>query len=236
MNRRDILVGGAAITALIGSKAQAGEPASFNSSTPTPAPASTGPFSLPALPYKEDALSPVISANTMSYHYGKHHKGYVDKLNSLVENTDYAKLSLDALIKKAKEDGKTAIFNNAAQIAHHSFYWSSMKPGGGGIPPAGALLTAINTSFKSFDDFKKQFIDDASGLFGSGWCWLVLDSGALKIVKTSNAELPTGKALLVIDVWEHAYYLDYQNKRKDYVTVWLDKLANWEQAATLLGG
>jgi Fe-Mn family superoxide dismutase len=197
----------------------------------------TGPFSLPPLPYAEDALAPVISANTMAVHYGKHHKTYVDNLNNLVKDADnaaFATLSLEDVIRQSVGSDKRAIFNNAAQISHHSFYWASMKPGGGGAPPAGALSDLITKSFGSYDKFKEQFIKDATGIFGSGWCWLVKDGDVLKIVKTSNADLPTGTPLSVIDVWEHAYYLDYKNLRKDYVTAWLDKLINWDHAAGLL--
>jgi superoxide dismutase, Fe-Mn family len=188
---------------------------------------------LPPLPYAENALEPVITAKTMSFHYGKHHKGYVDNLNKFVAGTEYAGLSLEKIIASAagRPEG-TAIFNNAAQIWNHTFYWKSMSPKGGGEPPD-ALKQKIVASFGSVDACKKELASAAVSQFGSGWSWLVLDGDKLKVVKTANAEVPltTGmKPLLAIDVWEHAYYLDYQNRRPDYVNAVLDKLINWEFA------
>ena len=193
---------------------------------------------LPPLPYAENALEPVISAKTLSFHYGKHHKAYVDNLNKLIAGTEYATLSLEKIITStAGKPEKAAIFNNAAQIWNHTFYWNSLSPKGGGEPPA-ALKHKIEASFGSVDAFKKEFAAAAVSQFGSGWAWLILEDGKLKVVKTANAEDPltTGKKpLLTIDVWEHAYYLDYQNRRPDYVNAVLDKLINWEFALQNVG-
>jgi len=191
------------------------------------------PHTLAPLPYAENALEPVITANTIGFHYGKHHKGYVDNLNKLVAGTEYAGLSLEKIIAStAGRSEKTAIFNNAAQTWNHTFYWKSIKPKGGGEPPA-ALKQKIEASFGSMDACKKELAGAAVSQFGSGWAWLVLDGDKLKVIKTANADVPltTGmKPLLTVDVWEHAYYLDYQNRRADYVSAVLDKLINWEFA------
>ena len=191
------------------------------------------PHVLPPLPYAENALEPVITSKTMSFHYGKHHKGYVDNLNKLIAGTEYADLSLEKIISStAGRPEKTAIFNNAAQTWNHTFYWNSMKPKGGGEPPA-ALKQRIEASFDSVDACKKEIASAAVSQFGSGWAWLVIESGKLKVIKTANADSPLTagmKPLLTIDVWEHAYYLDYQNRRADYVNAVLDKLINWEFA------
>ena len=191
------------------------------------------PHVLPPLPYAENALEPVITGKTMSFHYGKHHKGYVDNLNKLIAGTEYADLSLEKIISStAGRPEKTAIFNNAAQTWNHTFYWKSMKPKGGGEPPA-ALKQRIEASFDSVDACKKEIASAAVSQFGSGWAWLVIESGKLKVIKTANADSPLTagiKPLLTIDVWEHAYYLDYQNRRADYVNAVLDKLINWEFA------
>lgn len=193
---------------------------------------------LPPLPYKEDALEPVISARTISFHYGKHHKGYVDKLNALIAGTDMAEMPLDEIIMKTsgKED-KIAIFHNAAQDWNHTFYWQCLKPDGGGEPPA-ALKKKIEASFGSVEACRNELADAAGSQFGSGWAWLVLDGDKLKAVKTSNADNPMAagmRPLLTIDVWEHAYYLDYQNRRADYVKGVIEKLINWDFAAENLG-
>lgn len=190
---------------------------------------------LPPLPYADNALAPVISANTIGFHYGKHHKGYVENLNKLIVGTEFMGLGLDKIITKtAGKADKTAIFNNAAQIWNHSFYWQSIKPKGGGEPPT-ELKQKIEASFDTFDACKKELVTAATTQFGSGWTWLVLDGDKLKVIKTSNADLPLMtkgmKPLLTIDVWEHAYYLDYQNRRVDYVNAVLDKLINWGFAA-----
>jgi Superoxide dismutase len=193
---------------------------------------------LPPLPYAENALEPVITAKTLSFHYGKHHKAYVDNLNKLIAGTDYSDLSLEEIIKgTAGRPERAAIFNNAAQIWNHTFYWNSLSLKGGGEPPA-ALKHKIEASFGSVDAFKKELAAAAVSQFGSGWAWLILEDGKLKVVKTANAEDPltTGKKpLLTIDVWEHAYYLDYQNRRPDYVNAVLDKLINWEFALQNVG-
>jgi Fe-Mn family superoxide dismutase len=191
------------------------------------------PQVLPSLPYANNALDPVISANTIGFHYGKHHKGYVDNLNKLIAGTEFADLPLEKIITKtAGKADKTAIFNNAAQIWNHTFYWKSMRSKGGGEPPA-SLKQKMEASFGSVDACKKELASAAVSQFGSGWAWLVLDGNELKAVKTSNAAVPLTtamKPLLAVDVWEHAYYLDYQNRRADYVNAVLDKLINWEFA------
>ena len=193
---------------------------------------------LPPLPYAENALDPVISASTIGFHYGKHHQGYVDTLNKLIAGTELAGLSLVKLIAEtAGKADKAAIFNSAAQAWNHTFYWRSLRPKGGGEPPA-ALKQLIEASFGTLDACKKELAAAATTQFGSGWAWLVLDAGTLKVVKTGNAETPLTKGvkpLLTIDVWEHAYYLDYQNRRADYVNAVLDKLINWGFAADNLG-
>lgn len=196
------------------------------------------PITLPALPYEQSALQPVISANTLSFHYGKHHKGYVDTLNKLIAGTEFADMPLEKIVKATSgKSDHTAIFNNAAQAWNHTFYWHSLAPKGGGEPPA-ALKSLIDSSFGSVDACKKEWTAAAVGQFGSGWAWLVLDGDKLKIVKTANANTPLtqpAKPLLTIDVWEHAYYLDYQNRRADHVNAVLDKLVNWEFAQQNLG-
>ena len=193
---------------------------------------------LPPLPYAENALDPVISASTIGFHYGKHHQGYVDTLNKLIAGTDLAGLSLEKLVTNtAGKTDKAAIFNSAAQVWNHTFYWRSLRPTGGGEPPA-ALKCLIEASFGTLDACKKELATAATTQFGSGWAWLVLDAGVLKVVKTGNAETPLTmgvKPLLTLDVWEHAYYLDYQNRRADYVNAVLDKLIHWGFAADNLG-
>jgi len=186
---------------------------------------------LPALPYPENALDPVITANTIGFHYGKHHKGYVDNLNKLIAGTEYAGLSLEKIITEtAGKTDKASIFNNAAQVWNHTFYWQGLRAGGGGEPPA-ALKQKIEESFGSVDACRKELAAAATSQFGSGWAWLVLEGDRIKVAKTSNADNPltTGRnPLFTIDVWEHAYYLDYQNRRADYVNAVLDKLINWD--------
>ncbi len=191
-------------------------------------------FELPNLPYEQNALEPHISANTLSFHHGKHHAGYVNNLNNLIKDTDLADKSLEEIIKATAGDaGKAGIFNNAAQVWNHTFYWHSMKPNGGGTP-TGALAAKIEEDFGSFDAFKEQFKTAGTTQFGSGWAWLVLENGKLKVTKTLNAENPLHQGqipLLTMDVWEHAYYLDYQNRRPDYAQTFLDRLVNWDFAA-----
>jgi superoxide dismutase, Fe-Mn family len=200
----------------------------------TAATAST-PLSLPPLPYAENALEPVISAKTLSFHYGKHHKNYVDTTNKLIAGTELADRPLEDIVTAtAGKNDRLNIFNNAAQAWNHQFYWLCLKPqGGGGSPPA-ALKHKIDESFGSVETFKKEFSSNALAQFGSGWAWLVLEGTRLKVVKTANADTPLmrgAKPLLAIDVWEHAYYLDYQNRRADHVNALIDKLLNWEFAA-----
>jgi Fe-Mn family superoxide dismutase len=193
---------------------------------------------LPALPFADNALDPVISANTLSFHYGKHHKTYVDNLNKLVTGTELADLSLEQVIAASSgRADKVGIFNNAAQIWNHTFYWNSLTPKGGGEPPA-ALKQKIEADFGTVEACKQELVAAATTQFGSGWAWLVQDGGKLKVVKTANANVPSTegmKPLLVIDVWEHAYYLDYQNRRVDYVNATIDKLINWGFAEKNLG-
>ncbi|MCT0215068.1 superoxide dismutase [Synechococcus sp. CS-1330] len=192
---------------------------------------------LPALPYGLDALEPNISRSTLEFHHGKHHAAYVTNLNNLVAGTDLEAKSLEETITAVAGDaGKAGVFNNAAQVWNHSFYWQCMKPGGGG-QPSGALADKINADFGSYEAFVEQFKTAGATQFGSGWAWLVLDGGTLKVTKTANADLPLAhgqKALLTMDVWEHAYYLDYQNRRPDYMTTYLEKLVNWDFVAANL--
>jgi Fe-Mn family superoxide dismutase len=194
---------------------------------------------LPPLPYAADALEPVISANTISYHYGKHHKAYIDNLNKLVAETPLAGMPLEKIVvETAGKPDRIAIFNNAAQAWNHEFFWRSLAPDGGGEPPS-PLKRKIEASFGSVDACRKELAAAAMGQFGSGWAWLVLDGDTLRVVKTSNADNPMTqglKPLLVIDVWEHAYYLDCQNRRADYVNGVIEKLLNWQFAAENLGG
>jgi superoxide dismutase, Fe-Mn family len=196
-------------------------------------------FELPKLPYGDTDLAPVISAETIGFHYGKHHNAYVVNLNNLTKDGPLAEASLEAVIADShgKAD-KVGIYNNAAQIWNHTFYWNSMKKDGGGAP-TGRIAQRINSDFGSYDAFRAAFTATAVGQFGSGWAWLVDDGGKLKVVKTSNADGPgwtgAGKPLMVIDVWEHAYYVDFRNRRPDYVAAFLDKLVNWDFADSQLG-
>ena len=193
---------------------------------------------LPPLPWAENSLEPVVSAKTISFHYGRHHKAYVDTVNKLIAGTEYADMTLEKLIgATAGKTDKAGIFNNAAQVWNHTFYWNSLRPKGGGEPPS-MLKQKIEAAFGSVDACKRQLSAAAVAQFGSGWAWLVADAGNLKIVKTADAETPIThgvKPLLTVDVWEHAYYLDYQNRRVDYVNAVLDKLINWEFAERNLG-
>lgn len=190
-------------------------------------------FELPALPYPENALEPVISSTTIGYHYGKHHQGYVDNVNKLISGTAMVKMPLEKIIiETAENPEQVAVFNNAAQVWNHTFYWNSLKPGGGG-DPSGELKNLIDKSFGNLGAFKKAMADAAITQFGSGWAWLVYDGQKLDVIQTGNAGNPITQGLiplLTIDVWEHAYYLDYQNKRADYVNAVIDKLINWEFA------
>jgi superoxide dismutase, Fe-Mn family len=196
-------------------------------------------FQLPKLPYPENALEPYISGEQMSFHHGKHHEAYVSTLNKLVKDTPLASRSVEEIVRLTandKDESKVQIFNNAAQHWNHSFFWQCMKPNGGGAP-SGELAQRIDRDFGTLEKFKEMFQSAAVGTFGSGWAWLVAEKNELKIMKTSNAMDPLAagqKALLTCDVWEHAYYLDYQNRRPDFVKVFLDRLANWDFAASHL--
>jgi Fe-Mn family superoxide dismutase len=226
LDRRDFITASVGAALLV---AMGGFPASVRAAAA---------LALPPLPYPDNALEPVISANTIGFHHGKHHKTYFDNLNKLVTGTEFADMSIENIIlASAGRPEQMAIFNNAAQAWNHTFYWRSLKKGGGGEPPA-ALRQRIDASFGSLDACRKELATAATTQFGSGWAWLVLDGDKLKVVKTGNAELPLTqgmKPLLTIDVWEHAYYLDYQNRRADYVNAVLDKLINWGFAADNLG-
>lgn len=191
-------------------------------------------FTLPQLPYGENALEPAISARTVSFHYGKHHAGYVDTLNKLVEGTSFVGRPLEEVVRQAAKDPKTAaIFHNAAQVWNHNFYWLSMATKGG-EEPAGKLKSSIESDFGTFKDFRTAFTKAAVGEFGSGWVWLIVNgAGKLEIAVTSNADTPLtdGKTpIIALDLWEHAYYLDFQNRRADYIASWFDKLVNWRFA------
>ena len=191
------------------------------------------PFTQPPLPYGLDGLKPFLSEEQMHYHYNKHHAAYFKNLNGLVEGKPEASMALRDLVIKTSGP----VFNNAAQVWNHTFYWNSMTPKGGG-KPSGKLAEAIEKDFGGFDKFKAEFAATTIGQFASGWGWLVLDKDKLKIVRTGNADTPVAqnlKPLLTIDVWEHAYYLDYQNRRADYVNAVIDKLINWDFAAKNLG-
>jgi Fe-Mn family superoxide dismutase len=185
---------------------------------------------LPPLPYAMDALQPHISKETLEFHYGKHHQAYATNLNNLIKGTEFENMGLEDIIKKSSG----GIFNNSAQIWNHSFFWNSMKPNGGGAP-TGALADAINKKWGSFDAFKEAFTKSAVGNFGSSWTWLVKKAdGSVDIANTSNAGTPlttADKALITIDLWEHAYYIDYRNRRPDFVGTFLKSLANWDFAA-----
>lgn len=192
-------------------------------------------FQQPPLPFAMDALEPYgMKAETFEYHYGKHHAAYVTNLNKMTEGTDLADKSLEEVIQISfKDSSKTGIFNNAAQVWNHTFFWNCLKAGGGGAP-SGELAERINSDFGSFDEFKNQFSTAAATQFGSGWAWLVDDGGKLSVMKTPNAENPLAhgkKALLTLDVWEHAYYIDFRNARPAFIQNFMDKLVNWDFVA-----
>jgi len=191
-------------------------------------------FDLPALPYERKALQPHISEDTLDYHYGKHHQAYVNNLNKMVEGTDLEGKSLEEIIAAVENDASRAgIYNNAAQVWNHTFYWHSMSPNGGGAP-TGKVAELINRDFGSADKFREEFSTAGATQFGSGWAWLVAKDGKLEVRKTLNAITPVTEAgvtpLLTMDVWEHAYYLDYQNARPKYIETWLGELVNWDFA------
>lgn len=189
-------------------------------------------FDLPPLPYEMNALEPFISTTTMEYHYGKHHRTYIENLNKLIKGTEFENMSLDKIIKSTVDNpAYTAIFNNAAQSWNHEFFWKCMIPNGGGTPQ-GEMLTRIEQDFGSYDNFRQEFKNAATGQFGSGWAWLAEKDGRLVVLKTSNADTPLAHGMnpiLTVDVWEHAYYLDYQNRRAEFVDAYLDHLVNWNK-------
>jgi Fe-Mn family superoxide dismutase len=190
-------------------------------------------FTLPALPYARNALAPHISENTLNFHYGKHHQAYVDNLNKLVAGTPMENQALEEVVRQSWAEKKTPVFNNAGQVWNHTFYWHSMKPAGGG-QPTGLVADKIKQAFGDYDGFKKAFAEAGATQFGSGWAWLVLNGGKLEVRKTPNAETPlTEKGvtpILTMDVWEHAYYLDFQNARPRYIDAFLNELVNWDFA------
>lgn len=189
-------------------------------------------FDLPPLPYEMNALEPYISTTTMEFHYGKHHRAYIDNLNKLIKGTEFENMPLEKIVKEtAGKPEFTGIFNNAAQAWNHDFFWKSMTPNGGGLP-SGELAEKINRDFGSYENFRQEFKNAATTQFGSGWAWLAEKDGKLQVVKTSNADTPLAhglKPLITVDVWEHAYYLDYQNRRADFVDAYLDHLVNWKK-------
>ena len=195
-------------------------------------------ITLPDLPYAENALAPHISEKTLDFHHGKHHGAYVANLSKLIEGTDLANETLEGIVKKTANDAaKSGIFNNAAQVWNHAFYWQSMKPHGGGMP-TGPIAEKIDADLGGYDKFVETFKNAGLTQFGSGWAWLILNDGTLEVVKTSNADTPMAhglKPLVTVDVWEHAYYLDYQNRRGDYLDVFIKNLINWELANSLIG-
>jgi Fe-Mn family superoxide dismutase len=192
------------------------------------------PFELPALPWSSDALEPHISANTFSYHHGKHHAAYVSKLNELTKDVALGEKSLEDIIKATAGDpAKAGVFNSAAQNWNHTFFWNSMRPNGGGEAD-GNFADKIIENFGSFEKFKQEFTTKATTLFGSGWTWLVADGKKLEIVQTHDADTPLAGSkvpLITLDVWEHAYYLDYQNSRPGFIATFLDNLVNWDFAS-----
>ncbi len=189
----------------------------------------------PVLPYELDALEPHISERALSVHVNRHHKGYIDKLNKAVEGTAYQNADLEDVVVQSREKADTAVFRNAAQAWNHDFFWQSMSPKGG--EPTGKIKNLIDLSFGDLAKFKREFKDAAAGLFGSGWTWLVLDQGRLSVITGPNADTPLGThltPLLTLDVWEHAYYLDYQSDRGGFIDAFLDNLINWDFAASNL--
>lgn len=185
-----------------------------------------------ALPYAMSDLAPYISEQTLEYHYGKHYKNYVDTLNKLIAGTEYENMSLEDIIKATYgKDDKKAIFNNAGQAWNHQFFWNSLKPRGGG-KPSDKLLAIIEKQFGSYENFVQEFKKAAAGQFGSGWAWVVANDDGIEIITTANADTPIAwgkKPILVLDVWEHAYYLDYQNRRADFIDAFINNLANWQE-------
>jgi Fe-Mn family superoxide dismutase len=231
-SRRTLLRTGLAGTAALAwaSGARAGAPAAAG----VPAePRVAGPIPFPDLPYAQDALAPHVSAQTLSFHHGKHHKAYVDNANKMLAGSSLESKSVEEIVRAAAAEKNEPLFNNAAQAWNHAFFWRCMKPKGGGAP-GGRIAELLKRDLGGLDGFKQTFADAAKSQFGSGWAWLVLDGEKLAVEKTPNAETPLvrgRKPLLVIDVWEHAYYLDYQNRRADFVTAYLDHLVDWDFAS-----
>ena len=248
-NRREFLslattlattLAGTLTAGLLSPPAQAQPATATTTATATPVAGTpaVGPFALPPLPYADTALAPVISAQTVGFHYHKHHQGYVDTVNRLTAGTAMAAQPLETVIRTTTSDpAQAALFNAAAQVWNHSFYWNSLRPDGGGTPPL-ALKTRLDSAFGSVDACRKALLAAATAQFGSGWVWLVADGDQLRVIRTPNAETPLTqglKPLLTLDVWEHAYYLDYQNRRADYAAAVIDLLLNWEFALSQLG-
>lgn len=245
LGRRQLMTGAAALAAAAGLGQRASARPAFVRHTQEAVPATTqasGALALMDLPYESNALEPVVSANTISFHHDKHHRAYVNNTNAAVAGSALEGKPLEDIVRAAFDgsDAKSrSLFNNAAQVWNHDFYWRSMDPDGGG-KPEGDLLAAIERDFGSFELMAESFAKVAGGHFASGWGWLVADEeGKLSVMSTGNADLPLvhGKrALLTIDVWEHAYYLDHQNRRADYIRQWMEQLANWRFAASNLAG
>jgi Fe-Mn family superoxide dismutase len=236
VSRRQFVVAGAAAAAAASAAAKA---SARHSVAPVQGTGASSMIELPKLPWGESDLAPHISQETISFHYGKHHKAYVENTNRMISGTELATASLEEIVKAtAGKADKKGLFNNAAQVWNHTFYWRSLSPKGGG-QPTGALLDRVKSDFGDFAKLKDELARAAVTQFASGWAWLVLEGGKLKVVQTPNAETPLTspgqRPLLTIDVWEHAYYVDYRNRRPDYVTAVLDKLVNWEFAAQNLG-
>jgi len=231
MSRRGFLATSAVVFGAQGMASAAGGAGRTKELAREPRSTMEGPFTLPPLPYAEDALDPHISAKTMGFHYGKHHKGYVEKLNKAVEGKKLAEMKLEeVIVESAKDPSMSAVFNSAAQTWNHTFYWQSMKPKGGG-EPSGKLADKIKSDLGGMEGFKKSFAEAANGQFGSGWAWLTADRGTVAIESTPNQDSPlmSGKTpILGCDVWEHAYYLKYQNRRPDYVAAWWN-VVNWTE-------
>ena len=195
-------------------------------------------FELPSLPYEKDALAPYMSSETLDFHHGKHHQTYVTNLNNLVKDSDMQDASLeDIIVKSSKDSSMAGVFNNAGQHWNHILFWQCMKPNGGGAMPS-ELENRINSDFGSIDQFKEAFVQAGTTQFGSGWAWLAIDNGKLVVTKSANASNPLVDGMIPIlgcDVWEHSYYIDYRNKRPDYLKAFLDNLVNWEFVTSQLG-
>lgn len=224
VNRREFMTGSLAVGASLAAGAGLAQGAAMGKPV--------APFVLEPLPFADDALEPIITAHTLSFHYDKHHRAYLNNMNRMIEGTAYARMTLEKIVLASAKKGETGLFNNAAQTWNHTFYWHSLKPGGTTMPDR--LKRKIEADFGSVEACKKALAEASITQFASGWGWLVADRGTLKVVKTSNAEVPLTDGmtpLLTIDVWEHAYYLDHQNRRAEYVNAVIDKLLNWEFAA-----